>query len=76
MQSSKSFTLTGVMPSQNDFDKINQMYLWSYDLDLNLLFRQSLQSVVCPSIVLDHLFSLFSLIATKLSYCLWSGCHL
>ena len=39
MQSSKFFTLTGVMPSRNDFDKINEMYLWSYDLDLNLLFR-------------------------------------
>lgn len=76
MQSSKFFTLTGVMPSRSDFDKINQMYLWSYDLDLNLLFRQSLQSVVCPSIVLDHLFSLFSLVTTKLSYCLWSRCHL
>ena len=76
MQSSKFFTLTGVMPLRNDFDKINQMYMWSYDLDLNLLFWQSLQSVVCPSILLDHLFSLFSLIDMKLSYFLWSGCHL
>ena len=76
MQSTKFFTLTGVMSSQSDFDKINEMYLWSYDIDLNLLFWQSLQSVVCPSIVLYHLFSLFSLIATKLSYCPWSGCHL
>ena len=76
MQSTKSFTLTCVMSSQSDFDKINEMYLWSYDVDLNLLFRQSLQSVVCPSIVLDHLFSLFSLVTTKLSYCLWSRCHL
>ena len=31
MQSTKSFTLTGVMSSQSDFDKINEMYLWSYD---------------------------------------------
>ena len=38
MHSDKSFTLTSVMLSQNDFDKINQMYMWSYDLDLNLLF--------------------------------------
>ena len=76
MHSDKSFTLTSVMLSQNDFDKINQMYMWSYDLDLNLLFWQSLQSVVCISIVLYHLFSLFSLINTKLSYFLWSGCHL
>ena len=76
MQSTKFFTLTGVMSSQSDFDKINEMYLWSYDVDLNLLFWQSLQSVVCPSIVLYHIFSLFSLIDTKLSYCVWSGCHL
>lgn len=76
MQSTKFFTLTGVMSSQSDFDKINEMYLWSSDIDLNLLFWQSLQSVVCPSIVLYHIFSLFSLIDTKLSYCLWSGCHL
>ena len=76
MQSTKFFTLTGVMSSQSDFDKINEMYLWSYDIDLNLLFWQSLQSVVCTSIVLYHLFSLFSLINTKLSYFLWSGCHL
>lgn len=60
MQSTKFFTLTGVMSSQSDFDKINEMYLWSYDVDLNLLFWQSLQPVVCPSIVLYHLFSLFS----------------
>ena len=76
MQSTKFFTLTGVMSSQSDFDKINEMYLWSYDIDLNLLFWQSLQSVVCTSIVLYHLFSLFSSINTKLSYFLWSGCHL
>ena len=56
MPDSKSLTLTGVMPSQNDFDKINQMCLWSYDLDLNLLFRQSLQSVVCPSFAFRSLF--------------------
>ena len=73
MQSTKSEKFS---TSQSDFDKINEMYLWSYDVDLNLLFWQSLQSVVCPSIVLYHLFSLFSLIGTKLSYCLWSGCHL